>query len=376
MILRNGNVFTGKRFEKKDIFIEKNIIKHVGLIEENHEDEIDLKGYFVIPGMVDMASSMGLIEAGVKSEGNDLDEVSCIADMYAMNGINFEDRYFKEAVENGITHAVITSGKLSVIGAVSSLIKTSSEDFKGVIKENVDINVSFGEKVKKPFGGKFSPLSRMGMVDILRKNLLGAIYYEKKKQRGEIGHKDYNQVFENLQMVIKKEIPLKIYAEKKQDIENAISIKREFDIDIIINGGADSYKLAEILNEEKIPVILGSNLQEQSFIDIKGRRNDTAKILNEMGVNFSISTHHPDITIDLLQLSMCLCCKYGLDESAAIRAVTCVPFELMGMSDKRGSIEEGKIADMVVFNGNPTYSLSKVIYTIIDGEIVYKNNKN
>ena len=146
MILRNGNVFTGKSFEKKDIVIEKNIIKYVGLLEGSNENEINLNGAFVIPGMVDMVTSLGLSEAGVKSEGNDLDEASkeCIADMHAVDGVNFEDRYFREAVKNGITHSVITSGKLSVIGSVSSLVKTNAHDFTGILKKNADISVSFG----------------------------------------------------------------------------------------------------------------------------------------------------------------------------------------------------------------------------------------
>ena len=374
MILKNGNVFTGKGFERKDIIIEGNKIKFVGIANEKFPDDINLDGCYIIPGMVDMSSSIGLIEAGVKSEGNDIDESSqsCIANMHAIDGINFEDRYFNEAVSNGITHAVITSGRLSVLGAVSSLVKTNSRDFSGVLKKNADISVTFGEKVKKPFGGNLSPLSRMGTIDILRKNIIEAINYKKKKDSLEIKYNNYNRVFENLQMVIEKKIPLKIYAEKKQDIENAISIKKEFDIDIIISGGSDSYKLTELLKIENIPLILGSNLKEQSFIDIKDRRNDTAKILAENGIEFALSTHHPDITMDLLHLSMCLCSKYGLDEGKAINSVTSVPFSMMGLKNERGSIEEGKIADIAIFNGNPTYSLSEVIYTIIDGEIVYK----
>lgn len=374
MILRNGNVFTGKGFERKDIIIEGNVIKFLGTLNEKFDEEINLNDCYVIPGMVDMSSSVGLIESGIKSEGNDLDEDSqnCIADMYAMDGINFEDRYFKEAVSNGVTHAVITSGRLSVLGAVSSLVKTSARDFSGVLKKNADISVTFGEKVKKPFGGNLSPLSRMGTTDILRKNILGAIHYKKKKDSFGIKYNEYNPIFENLQMVIEKKIPLKIYAEKKQDIENAIAIKKEFDIDVIISGGADSYKLTDLLKVENIPLILGSNLKEQSFIDIKDRRNDTAKILAENGIEFALSTHHPDITMDLLHLSMCLSCKYGLDESKAINSVTSVPFNIMGLGSERGSIEVGKIADIAIFNGNPTYSLSEVIYTIIDGEIVYK----
>ncbi|WP_432403741.1 amidohydrolase family protein [Wukongibacter sp. M2B1] len=376
ILLKNGKVFTEDGFEESDVLLDGNIIRDIGHIHGSYENVLDLDGCFIIPGLVDMSSSIGLIEAGVKTEGNDLDERSkeCISDMHSVDGINFEDRYFNDALTNGVTSAVITSGNLSVIGAVSSLVKTNAVDFSGIIKQDADISVTLGEKPKKPFGSKFTPLSRMGIVDIIRRNLMNTKIYMAKKEQGKIDYINFDPCLESLAKVLKKEIPLKIYAEKKQDIEIAIALKEEFNIRIIINGGADSYKTVNILKNSEIPVILGSCLKEQSFIELKDRRNDTAMVLKDNNIPFAISTHHPNTAIDLLHMSMCLTCKYGLSEAASIQSVTLEPMKILGLDDSRGSIEKGKVADIAIFDGNPTYSLSKVIYTIIDGKIVYKNN--
>lgn len=378
ILLKNGKVFTENGFEENDVLIDGNIISDIGHISGNYENVLDLDGCFITPGLVDISNSIGLIEAGVKTEGNDLDEKSreCICDMYSIDGVNFEDRYFNDAVTNGVTSVVITSGNLSVIGAVSSLVKTNAVDFSGVIKKDVDISVTLGEKPKKPFGSNFTPLSRMGILDIIRRNLMNTKIYIAKKDQGKIDYSNFDPCLESLAKVLRREIPLKIYAEKKQDIETAIALKEEFNIRIIISGGADSYKTTDILKNSETPVILGSCLKEQSFIELKDRRNDTATVLKDNNIPFAISTHHPNITIDLLQMSMCLTCKYGLSEVAAIQSITVEPLKMLGLDDSRGSIAKGKIADIAIFDGNPTYSLSKVIYTIIDGKIVYKSNSS
>lgn len=371
MLLINGNVFTPTGFVQKDILIEDTKIKYIGNINDPMDNVIDVKGCYIVPGFTDISTSVGLIEAGVKTEGNDLDEKSmpCISDLHAIDGVNFEDRYFKEAIKNGITSVVVSSGNLSVIGARSSLIKTNAIDYSSIIRKDVDISITLGEKPKKEYGSGFYPISRMGIADVVRKTLTEAKQYMLNEN---MDYNSYNPMLEALVPILKRELPLKIYAEKSQDILTAINIKKEFNIDIIINGGAESYKLIDEIKANDIPVILGSGLLENSFIELIDRKENTANVLNANNILIALSTRHPTINIDLLQTSMCLMCKYGLDEIDAINAVTLSPIKMLGLDKQLGSIEEGKIANIAIFNDNPTYSLSSVIYTIIDGEVVYK----
>ena len=115
-------------------------------------------------------------------------------------------------------------------------------------------------------------------------------------------------------------------------------------------------------------------MTDRSKIELRNQTFDTPRILHEAGVKIAIMTDSPVIPEQYLSLCAGLAAKSGLDEMEALKAITINPAEIVGIADRVGSIEVGKDADIVIFNGNPLKDIdSKTYMTIIDGEIVFRS---
>lgn len=379
LLLKNGKIFTieNGKIIYGDILIKDNKIINIDSnIYEPKAKVIDLHKNIVMPGLIDGSTSLGLIESGSRIEGNDANEKynEIIPNMRAVDGIYYKDEYFNKAAASGITTVIVNSGKLNVLGSQSCALKTSAKTFnEAIISSYADLNSVIGDYPKKWNQNKQeSPLSRMGIINIIRENLFNTKQYINKKKNNNVDFDSFNAIYESLAPIINKKVPLKITANRIQDILKVIEIKKEFDINIILNYACESYMAVEDLLNNNIPVILGSCLDDNSSIELKNRKLDTAKVLSENGILTSISTNHPDITIDLLLLSTCLFVKHGMSYENALKSITINAAKMFGLSNRIGSIKVGKDADLVVFNGDPLKSMTKVLMTIINGNIVYE----
>lgn len=370
LLFKNAKIITVDR-EKVvygDILVEKGKIKDIAPnINERNAEIIDLKSMIVIPGLVDICTSVGLVDSGVKVEDGGLNEKNrdAIPDFKTLDGINIEDEYFEIALKSGVTTVVVNSGNLNALGAQSCAIKTGGKNLnRRIVSPSIDIKTALGDEPKKNF-------SRMGIVNVIRENLVNAREYMEKKENGRIEFSDYSSIYESLIPVLKGDLPIKITANKAQDISKAIELKNEFNINIIINGCAEGHFVAEELYENKIPVIISSLLRDNSGMENMNRRDDIGNILCEKGIKTSLSTNHPDINIELLLLSACLMAKNGMKYEDILSSITINPCEMLGLDRKIGSIEIGKDADLVVLDGDPFKSMTNIVMTIVDGVIAY-----
>lgn len=373
ILLKNCNVIHVERGEIKsgDILVENKKIKELGNnLPENGSRVIDLKGAFVCPGFIDIATETGLIESGRKTEGNDSNEVNeeIIPGMKSLNGIYPFDAGFREALASGITTVVVNSGGCNVIGAQSSALKTNGTSIDNmVINPSIDVKAALGDEPKKwNQNAQTTPLSRMGIMNLLRSSLIKAGGYMENNENIDLN-------YEALSRVLRREIPLKITANKAQDILSAIEIKEEFNIDVVIDECAEGYMVKEYLKENNIPVIVSSPLIDPSSLELMNSRRDNAKILMEYGIEVALSTHHPKVSGELLLFSAVMLMREGLNIFEALRLITVNPAKILNLYNHIGSIEEGKCADLTVFDGMPSNTLSNIILTMVDGEIVIEN---
>lgn len=369
MNIINGLVFTVDGFKKLNIGIKEAKIECLenGPIADNTKT-INAKNFYIVPGFIDSLTSIGLTNSGLNSEQSDMNEpfLNVLSNMSVLDGIKYDDEYFYEAMKSGVTSVCINSGHKSVVGARGCVIKTKSRWQDSLVKENSDIKITLGEYPKHEFGSKMEPMSRMGLMDIIRKNLSEA----KIVLDNKLDYRSFDGKLINLIPVLKREIPLKIYANKVQDILCALRLKEEFNINIIITGAAEAYKITEKL--KNTPIVLSGLINDSSFIELNNRLDSTCKVLKDHNIEFSLATNHPEVCTDLLHLTMCVACKNGLDETSAIKSVTINPAKIFGVENEIGSIEIGKNADLVIFDSNPTFSMSRVMKVIINGEICYE----
>lgn len=379
LLIKNGLIYTmaGDVIENGSILIKNGKIEKVGqdLDIPNNTEVIDAGRKMITPGFVEAHCHLGLEEDAVGFEGDDINEMvePVTPEVRAIDGINPMDRTLQEAYEGGVTTAVTSPGSANVIGGQAIAIKTYGHRVDDmVVKNPVAMKVAFGENPKRVYREqKKSPITRMSTAAILREYLFKTKAYMEKKE--DKGNKEFDFKLESLIPVLKKEIPIKAHAHRADDIFTALRIAKEFDIDITLDHCTEGHLIADDLAKEGKGAIVGPTMGHRSKFELKNTNFETPKVLNEKGVKIAITTDSPVIPLQHLSLCAGLAHKAGLDEMEALKAITMYPAEIIGIEDRVGSIEVGKDADLVIFDGHPLKDVGvETFMTIIDGKVVYK----
>lgn len=385
MFIKNAKIYTmaGDVIENGSILIKDGKIQEVGtdIISPLGVETIDAEGRMVVPGLIDAHCHLGLFEEAIGFEGDDGNEMvdPVTPQLRAIDAINPMDMSFREAYEGGVTTAVTGPGSANVIGGTFIAIKTYGHRVDNmIIKDPVAMKIAFGENPKRVYESqKKSPMTRMSTAAILRETLFKAkTYMEKKKNEDESKRPDYDIKMEALIPVLKKEIPLKAHAHRADDIFTAIRIANEFDLDLTLDHCTEGHLIVDELVKEGRSAIVGPTFGNRSKFELKNKSFETPKALVEAGVKIAINTDSPVIPLQHLALCAGLAVNAGLDEMEALKAITINAAEITGIADRVGSIEKGKDADIVIFDGNPLRNIdSKTYITIIDGKIVYQREE-
>lgn len=385
MLIKNGKIFTceeGKIYEKGDILIKDGKISRIGedLSQYIGEEEvIDAKGLLIFPGFIEAHCHLGLHEEGNNGAGNGTNEASepITPQMRAIDGINPFDGGFQSAREAGVTTAVIGPGSANVIGGQFAAVKTSGiciDDM--IIKEPVAIKVAFGENPKRVYSGKNKmPNTRMAIAALLRETLTEAVNYKNRKIDAEIEDRDFskNLKYEDLLPLINREIPMKAHAHRADDILTAIRIAKEFNLKLTLDHCTEGHLISDYIKRENLDAIVGPTLSFNGKAETLKKTFKTPKALIDKGIKVAITTDHPVVTIDNLPLCAAMAMKEGITFNEALEAITINPAEIIGIDERVGSLKEGKDGDLVILNGSPFEIATKTIYTIINGEVVYKD---
>jgi imidazolonepropionase-like amidohydrolase len=153
------------------------------------------------------------------------------------------------------------------------------------------------------------------------------------------------------------------------DILSAIRIADEFHVPIVLSHGAEAHRVADRLASRNIPVILGPLADMNSRLENSKTSYENAFLLHKAGVQIAFQTGFFKHYADLLNQAR-IAVSYGLPHEEALNALTYSPARIFGIQDRFGSVEEGKVADVLIFDGDPIRSPAKLKMVIIDGEIV------
>jgi imidazolonepropionase-like amidohydrolase len=382
ILIKNAKIYTmaGDVIEDGSILVKDGKIEEVGrdIIAPLGVETIDAEGRMVTPGLIDAHCHLGLFEEAIGFEGDDGNEMfdPVTPQLRAIDAINPMDMAFREAYEGGVTTAVTGPGSANVIGGTFIAIKTYGDRVDNmIIKDPVAMKIAFGENPKRVYEAqKKSPMTRMATAAILRETLFKArTYMEKKDNEDKSKRPDFDIKMEALIPVLKREIPLKAHAHRADDIFTSIRIAKEFDVDITLDHCTEGHLIGDELAKEGKSAIVGPTFGNRSKFELKNKSFETPKALVEAGVKIAINTDSPVIPLQHLALCAGLAVNAGLDEIEALKAITINAAEITGIDNRVGSIEKGKDADIVIFDGNPLRNIdSKVFATIIDGEVVFR----
>lgn len=377
----NGDLWTVSQgiIQEGTIILEDGKISAIGhhLPLPSDAKVIDIKGKIVTPGLVDAHSHVGVMEESIGWAGDDVNECTDpnTAQVRALDGINPGDKGFEDCLRGGVTTVQVGPGSGNVIGGEMLVLKTAGTIVdQMVIKSLSGLKAALGENPKNVYGGmKKMPSTRMGTAAVLRNALLEAQTYGKKKSEGKEQAIDMKK--ENLLKVLHREIPLRVHAHRADDIATAIRIADEFQIEMTLEHCTEGDKIAEFIAEKKIYAAVGPTLSSKSKVELKDMGYHTPVLLHKAGVPFAIITDHPIIPETYLHIAAGLAVREGLPEDTALKALTEIPAKMLGLFDRIGSLEVGKDADLVVWSEDPFEFMSKVCFTVINGEIVWQGGK-
>ncbi|MEF9960731.1 MAG: amidohydrolase [Niameybacter sp.] len=386
LLIKNGKVLTmaGITYEKGDVLVA---VGKIQAIEENivateEMEVVDVKGAWVMPGIIESHCHIGIMEEDKGFEGNDTNEATdpITPQLRAIDAVNPMDTAFKDAVEGGITSVMTGPGSANVVGGQFVFMKTSGQSIdEMIVKEPAAMKIAFGENPKRVYNSKGKmPSTRMATASLLREALTHATQYKAKKEKAFTKSEDFAVDFkqEAWLPVLNKEIPLKAHAHRSDDILTAIRIGKEFDVLMTLDHCSEGHFIADYIASSKYPVIIGPTLTRRSKIEVQNKTFETPGILHQAGTLVALTTDHPVIPVQYLSKCAGLAAKAGLGIEEGLKAITINAAIICDVADRVGSLEVGKDADIAIFTGNPMEIFTDTLYTIIDGTIVYKNRAN
>ncbi len=385
VLIKNGKIhpMTGADCRYGDLLLADGKIKRIGKETGAGKEVtvIDAKGLDIYPGFIDAHSHLGIMEDKIGQAGNDCNESTnpVTPRLRAIDAINPMDSAFHNALSVGVTAVLAGPGSANPIGGQFAAIKTYGRRIDDmVIKAPAAMKMAFGENPKNTYGTNGNmPLTRMAVASLIREELQNAqdYYFLKKNSGGGAFQIDYE--YEPYLPLFEHKIPIKAHVHRLDDIFTAIRIANEFGLLLTLDHCTEGHLEADRIASAGFPAIVGPSLASRSKLEVENSDFKTAGILQKAGVRVAITTDHPVSRIQYLPLCAGLAAKEGLGHEAALRAITIDAAVIAGIADRVGSIEPGKDADLVLYDGDPLEISGKAVCTIVNGEIVLdKRNEN
>lgn len=369
-LLKNGKVETV--FEgtiDADVLIADGLIKEVAEnIVHPGAQQIDCKDMIIYPGMIDSGTKLGLVEIGSVSLTQDHNEIGEFTPhMDALTAINPSSVNIPVNRVNGITSvlAVPSGGRFPGQAALINLHgytpKQMYAGFKAVV-------------FNFPSTGRRGRWDRRSDEDIekaekkAKKKLKS--FWEQVKLQAQLtkdNKNKYNPQLDALVPVANNEASLLIEVNKKTDILSAISWVNENKVKAIFTGVKEGFRVADSLAKYDIPVITGPILDNPSrSSDHYTTAYANAGKMQKAGVRVAIRTNETE-NVRNLPYNAGFAAAYGMGWREAFKAVTVVPAEIFGLSDKYGTIERGKVANLFVADGDPFETKTNIKHLFING---------
>ena len=317
---------------------------------------IDATGKIVTPGIVNATTALGLVEIGAVSgtrETTARGRDGIAAAFMPWEGLNPASVLLGPARDGGITSAVIVpqGGLISGQAAVIHIVPGTASDL--ILRAPVAMVASLGQVNGMP---------RAETIMRLREILSDARVYRIRRadfERAQTRPLAASRLdLEALLPVLDGKEPLLINSDKASDIDAALRLAREFTFRLIIGGGAEAWQIADRLAAAKVPVLTGAmNNIPGSFASL-GQRQENAGILARAGVTVLLVGNagggdEEAFNVRNVRYEAGNAVAYGMEWNAALRAITLSPAEVFGVADRVGSLQAGRMADVVVWSGDP-----------------------
>ncbi|MEM9496113.1 MAG: amidohydrolase family protein [Pseudomonadota bacterium] len=371
--IMNATVHTisGDVIENGDVIIRDGRIAAIGpdLEAPAGANVIDASGKVVTPGVIAPLSALGLAEINLDAEANDIspdDDFPLGAALDAVDAFNPSSTLIAVNRAGGVTRAFSSPSAGSSLFAGRGAVVDLSGAPSSVTKPQAAQTVVMGYS-----GAARAGDTRLGSWAVLRETLDEAAAYAANPFTYPARAREDRFAIADLKAlgpVLRGDQPLIVYVYSANEIRNLIRLKNDYRLNVIIAGGTEAWVVAAELAEARIPVILNpmANLPAQ-FEDLNATLKNAARLV-EAGVSvgfFSPASGSHNLRALTQQAGNAV--AHGLEHDAALAALTLWPAQMLGINGDLGSIDVGKIADIVVWSGDPLELTSYAEAVFING---------
>ena len=357
---------------------------------------IDAKGLEVYPGFFDPVTQLGLTEVSAVRATDDVSELGEFnPDVVAMTAVNPASAHIGVTRASGITEVLVTPGvrgfdsfgENSILGGQASLLNLA-----GWTNEEMTLRASAAMVVNWPSiesriydfeADKFveRPYSEVKAEYDKNVNALGdlleqARHYAQAVAKGSTQNFERDLKLEALIPVVEGKLPVLVVAESARDIRNSVEFCGKQNLKMILAGGAEAWREKDLLKQKNIPVILGPTMREPNEEDYPYDKPMTQPSeLAAAGIPIAFASFDTSFSRRLSQQAG-NAVAYGLSHDEALRAVTVNAAKMLGLDDQFGTIEAGKLANIIVTDGDPLEIRTQVRYLFIKGRLTSLENRH
>jgi len=386
-VIRGGTVVpvVGAKIPNGTVVITNGHIQAVGANVQAPQGAtiIDATGLFVYPGMIDSGTELGLTEIGSVPGSTDTREIGDFNPQdVALTAVNASSELIPVSRVNGVT-TVITSATGALMSGTAALM-----DLWGWTPDEMAIKPRAAQVMSYPssggggrggggFGGRAqgdASETANRQARAMRDFFADARSYAEVKAKVAAGGTvpnapRVNQAMESLVPAIRGEMPVIFDVSSIDQIRGVLALADSFKLKVILRGPRDAWRVADTLAARGIPVIVGPTTQAPGPEDPYDALYAQPGVLAKAGVKIAFQTSSAS-DVRSLPYNAALSTAYGLDMDEAIKAVTINPAQIFGVADRYGSLEAGKVANVMVTTGNPLDVRSNVKYLFIRGQAV------
>ena len=368
--ITGGTVYpvSGPKLERATVLIQNGRIAAVGTNVTLPADatRIDAAGKWVTPGFIDGGTQMGLVEisqvGGTREAFVQNDTIA--ASFNVAEGLNPASNLIPVTRIEGIT-TVLAAPQGHLISGQAVLIDLDGNTIERMlVKSPVGIVANFDENAKGEGGG-----SRASIAERIRRVFNDALEYSRRRaeyNRGAMQPLSASAAdLEALLPVLRGQLPLIAVANRRSDIQTALRIGREFRLKLILAGAQEAWEIADEIARAGVPVLV-EPLDNIPTYDALGIRYENAAVLARAGVKVALLETDTHNARNLRQQAG-NAVSYGMTWDQALRAVTLSPAEAFGVADRYGALEAGKVANVVVWSGDPFEFSTAIEHVFIRG---------
>jgi imidazolonepropionase-like amidohydrolase len=377
--VRGDIVYTmvGEPIENGIVLIDGDTIERVGSVDEVPVPDhyVVYSGAVVTPGFIDARTVVGL--AGMFNYDHDQDQLETSnpiqPELRAIDAYNPREDLIDFLLGLGITTLHTGHAPGALASGQTMIVKTGGRFADAIIDSSGMVVFTLGPRVTSNFT---SPGTRSKSVAMLRSEFIKARDYGEKRRTGSVDSRPPRDIkLETLANLLDGNLTALVTAHTATEILAALRLADEFGINIVLDGASEAYLVVDEIRAADIPVIIHPTMI-RTYGDAQNASFETARILHEAGIPVVFQSGYESYVpkTRVVHYEAAIAVANGLPFQKGLSGVTIDSAKLLGIDDRVGSLEAGKDADVVIFDGDPFEYVTGVTTVIVNGEVVKKND--